>query len=75
MIVAAMLLMSGQAAVLAKPNDDQRIKCHVEETTGTLVGRRRICHTNAEWRQQAEASSAAVRDLQDRSLIQPTHGS
>ena len=74
MILVAMLMLSGQAAVPAKANDDQRVQCHVEDVTGSLASHRRVCHTVAEWRALNDAAYDTARQLQDRGAIAPTNG-
>lgn len=51
-----------------KPVSEKKI-CKTETRIGSLAGRRRVCHTAAEWQQIA---ANARRDYQD---VQGSHGS
>ena len=80
MLLLAIALASGQAApsapgkALATQDEDQRVKCHVEEVTGTLAGHRRVCHTVAEWRMISDRAIEKATEMRDNGLISPSHG-
>jgi hypothetical protein len=42
----------------------ERKVCKTETPIGSLAGRRRVCHTAAEWREIAENARNTYRDLQ-----------
>jgi hypothetical protein len=49
-----------------KPNTADKIICKTEETTGTRLGGHRVCATEAEWRDLAQQTQAAVQKIEQQ---------
>jgi len=50
----------------AKPADIEKKICRRTETTGSIIGGKRQCHTKAEWKAIDEANSDAARRFSDQ---------
>ncbi|WP_164115526.1 hypothetical protein [Sphingorhabdus sp. Alg239-R122] len=53
---------------------DSKIKCRKLEVTGSLVKRRKICRTIAEWREISRAGNRAARTMVDHANQGTTNG-
>jgi len=51
MIALIILAVATPAAVAPKPDPLDKVVCHQEETVGSLLPGRKVCHTRREWRQ------------------------
>jgi hypothetical protein len=49
-----------------KPYDPDKKSCRREDTTGTIMGGRFVCHTAAEWSAIDDQSERNTRSMRDR---------
>lgn len=77
-IALALLVLSGYPAAMeqaaptatgAAVDPDQRVRCKTEEVTGSLAGRRRVCHTVAEWRRITDAAVQGAQQMVDHGTV------
>jgi hypothetical protein len=48
-----------------KPVDPNKKICRIQDTTGSILGGKKICHTKAEWVEIERANDAATRNFSD----------
>jgi hypothetical protein len=60
------MAMAGEAPNTAKPEPD-RVICRREAQIGSLVRRKKVCRTEAEWRAVAQESKDMSNGIQKRS--------
>ena len=66
--------VAAQTPVMPQPiaaDTDQKVHCQREEVTGSLIGYRKVCHTNAEWRRLHEAAQDSAEKMLDQGRICP----
>lgn len=63
LVQPAIALADDKAAAVPKP--EKKI-CRREETTGSILGARPICHTKAEWAKLDSANGRAADDMLQR---------
>ncbi len=80
-LLAATFAVALAAPVLAKDDGNDRAPtkekkvCRTETVTGSLVAKRRICLTQAEWDQIAENTRKSLNDLNRRQNLGSESGS
>ena len=57
---------TGSTGAKLDRKDPNYVRCVSQVETGSLVKKRRICHTNAEWSQIDAAGSRDAEDIQGR---------
>ena len=50
----------------AKPADPDKKICRHTETTGSILGGKRVCHTKTEWAQIDEVNAQSARTFSDQ---------
>jgi hypothetical protein len=59
----------GAPSTIVNGNDEKVICVHADAPTGSRMGARKICHTNAEWRTIHANSQQLINTFQDRSAV------
>ena len=68
LFVASPALAEEAGKVTDKSSPDY-VRCKAIAETGSLISKKKICRTNAEWVKASEAGNAEARDLVSRSLV------
>jgi hypothetical protein len=79
-LAAALIFAAGASSVLAETSsappagspvakasskyDPNKTVCKTEDTTGTRLGAKRVCHTRAEWAEMERVTQQSVGDAQ-----------
>ena len=74
MLLVILALMSAPATPALAKDDGDRVKCKTEQVTGTLSGRKRICHTMKEWQMIADRAVDKAQTMYDRGFLSPSNG-
>jgi len=71
LLTIAMLLATPTAAVGAEPGkyDPARVRCKRIAETGSFVKKKRVCHTEAEWRELQEDTDRQLDAMNDAARI------